>query len=41
MIKSSSLRKRVAAKSGAMETRDHSNGVSPKNHRSRGDFLKI
>jgi len=24
-----------------METRDHSNGVSPKNHRSRKDFLII
>jgi len=24
-----------------MESRDHSNGVSPKNHRSRGNFLLL
>ena len=27
-------------RSRSMETRDHSNGVSPKNHRSRGNFLR-
>jgi len=41
MVKDFKLNEAVASSGDrrAMETRDHSNGVSPKNHRSRGNFL--
>ena len=33
-----SKREAAARRSSEMEGRDHSNAVSPKNHRSRGNF---